>query len=656
MKASSLLSTLVVLALLVAFASGTRYTVTFQGLVGRLCGSGAPSGCPDPSPCYVSPTNSAFPSQFPGTSASPNPSTSFGQTISASPSAGGEFTSSPSVSASTGQTPTASPTAGFGGQCPTPSSCPAVPSSCAPCICETPSSFPSFTRTPTSSPSPSLSGSNAASTSPTRSISPSITASPSPNPCGPQYEASTTNSFGVGMLFDRTGWARDDNNPAVFGALYAINEINAAGGIRIGSRNISLNPIFYDTRGYINSTVEGANMLTRASCVSVMIGTEDSSSRRAVQSNVLDSNAPSNAAPGLLLNPRNWEGIDVNPGVVNFGNNLLTNLRASLVWALANNKTHIHLLGSDDFDSRIFNSYARQYISSTYPQITIIGEDYIPMGTSEFTAERAFLAPLFIGASLFNNAVGRPCPNNTACTLCLSTVFGQAANRVLYGALAARYLTPNNPNIPYQVLALRATEYEILNYTNTNQNNQVFGVNYLDQIDTVQSASLGAWKSAITTFVRGAAIINDTRGYNLTTGVELRAYNAIRLWANAVAAAGTANPSVIRTAILNATFNAPNGLISVNSNRVALAGTGATNFYIARTNNPPLRGLVVTPVYNTTQQFELYPPASGNLTTADSYSGLVSGIRNYYLTSQPTAILNVSLGWNYPAIPAPTSK
>ena len=180
----------------------------------------------------------------------------------------------------------------------------------------------------------------------------------------------------VGVLFSLTGTTAIIEESLNKATLLAIEEINAAGGIK-GSKIV---PIVEDPASDPATFSEKARKLVVGDkCVSVF-GSYTSASRKAVLPVFEQYN-------GMLYYPTFYEGLEQSKNVIYTGQEATQQIIAGLDWV---NKTKgaksFYLLGSDYIWPRTSNKIARKHIENHLQGCKVVGEEYFPLGSTQFNS------------------------------------------------------------------------------------------------------------------------------------------------------------------------------------------------------------------------------------------------------------------------------
>ena len=140
----------------------------------------------------------------------------------------------------------------------------------------------------------------------------------------------------IGVMFSQTGWTAVTERTMLEATSFAIDEINQAGGIN-GREMI---PVYRDPAGEPAAYQTMASELLSECGVKVILGCYTSSQRKAVLS-VLDKEA------GLLCYPAQYEGFEYSDNIIYFGAVPNQNSLFLAQYLLENHSPRIYISGSD---------------------------------------------------------------------------------------------------------------------------------------------------------------------------------------------------------------------------------------------------------------------------------------------------------------------
>ena len=140
----------------------------------------------------------------------------------------------------------------------------------------------------------------------------------------------------VGVLFSKTGWTAVTERSMLSATMFAIDEINQAGGIN----GRELAPVYRDPKGDPSAYQELATHLLTESKVKVILGCYTSRQRKAVL-NVLDKEV------GLLCYAAQYEGFEYSRNIIYFGAVPNQNSLFLASYLLENFSPRMYIVGSD---------------------------------------------------------------------------------------------------------------------------------------------------------------------------------------------------------------------------------------------------------------------------------------------------------------------
>jgi urea transport system substrate-binding protein len=294
----------------------------------------------------------------------------------------------------------------------------------------------------------------------------------------------------------------------------AVDEINAAGGV-LGKR---LQPISEDGASDWPTFAEKAEKLIREDRVAAVFGCWTSASRKAVKP-VFEKNK------ALLFYPVQYEGLEQSPYIFYTGATTNQQIVPALDYLRAQGKTSIYLVGSDYVFPRTANKIIKAYAAAN--GMTVLGEDYAPLGSTEF---------------------------------------GTIVNKVKASKASAVFNTLNgDSNVAffkeYKSAGLTAAAMPVISVSIAEEEVKSIGTQYLN-------GQLTAWNYYQTT--AGAANEKFVQAYKARYGADKptsdpmeAAYISVYLWKAMVEKAGSFDVEKVKAAADGITFDAPEGLVTV---------------------------------------------------------------------------------------------
>ncbi len=176
----------------------------------------------------------------------------------------------------------------------------------------------------------------------------------------------------VGILHSLSGTMASSEAPLVDAALFAIDEINKAGGLQ-GKKLIG---IVEDGCSDDTTFKLKAEKLIEKDGIHVLSGCWTSSSRKVVQKIIQNNNV-------FLLYPVQYEGLEENPNTLYSGSCLNQQITPAIEWCLKHGYKNFYLVGSD----YVFPRTANTLIGSILLDYgaNILGEQYMPLGDTDFS-------------------------------------------------------------------------------------------------------------------------------------------------------------------------------------------------------------------------------------------------------------------------------
>jgi urea transport system substrate-binding protein len=315
----------------------------------------------------------------------------------------------------------------------------------------------------------------------------------------------------VGILHSMNGTLAISARPVVDATLLAIEEINAQGGL-LGR---PLEPFIADGGSDSDSFAAEAERLITQEKVSVVFGCWTSSSRKAVGPVFEKHNH-------LLFYPVQYEGLEQSPNIVYNGATPNQQVMPAVSYALANFGPRVFLVGSDYVFPRTANAIIRDQVAALGGEV--VGEMYIPLGGNN-------VGPVV-------DAVMKAAPD-----VIFNTVNGDS-NIPLFSALREAGVKPDR--LPVVSFSISETELPHLGAGAMAGNYAAW--NYFQSVDTPENR---VFLEKFRARFGSDRVVSDP--------LEA-AYFGVMLWAQAVRAAGSAEPAAVLAKIRGQGMRAPGGL------------------------------------------------------------------------------------------------
>ena len=316
----------------------------------------------------------------------------------------------------------------------------------------------------------------------------------------------------VGVLHSFTGTMAISERSVADATLMAIDEINQQGGLL--GRKIA--PITADGHSDEPTFAKEAERLITAERVSVIFGCWTSASRKRVKPVV-------EKYGHLLFYPVQYEGLEQSPNIIYTGATPNQQIIPAVKWCLDNVGKKFFLVGSDYVFPRTANAIMKEQI--TVLRGEILGEEYVPLGSSEVKA--------MIGK------IVRSRPD-----VILNTINGDS-NVAFFRELRAAGITPEQ--IPTMSFSIAEDELRGLDTEEMAGNYAAW--NYFQSVESQENLD----------FVKS---FKKKYGPDRVTDDPMEAgYFGVHLWAQAVRDARSTEVRAVRRALANQSFPAPEGAV-----------------------------------------------------------------------------------------------
>jgi len=354
----------------------------------------------------------------------------------------------------------------------------------------------------------------------------------------------------VGLLNSLSGTMAISEVTVKNSLLLAVDEINASGGV-LGKK---LTPVSEDGASDWPTFAEKAGKLISVDKVAAVFGGWTSASRKQMLP-VFEKNK------ALLFYPVQYEGLEASPYIFYSGATTNQQIIPGLDYLKSQGKKTLYLVGSDYVFPRTANKEIKAYAAAN--GMTIVGEDYKPLGNTEFSAivDKVKAAK---PDAVFNTLNG---DSNVA--------FWKQ----------------------YKSVGLTADTTPVISVSIAEEEAKAIGPQYL-------AGQLTAWNYYMTT--PGAANEKFVKAYQAKYGADKptsdpmeAAYVSMYLWKAMVEKAGSFDVEKVKAAAEGITFDAPEGTVTVDG----------TNHHISKTARIGKIGTdgTITEVWNSGQPIKPDP-------------------------------------------------
>jgi urea transport system substrate-binding protein len=320
----------------------------------------------------------------------------------------------------------------------------------------------------------------------------------------------------IGILHSLTGTMVISEKPLVDALQFAIEEVNAKGGIN--GRQIEA--VIRDCRSDAVYCAQQAEQLIVREKVSVLFGCWTSSCRKAVKSVVEKHNH-------LLFYPVQYEGMEQSPNIIYTGAAPNQQIIPAVHWALEKFGKRVYLAGSDYVFPRMANIIIKDMLTAN--NAIAVGERYLPLGSSSMNGLVADILRQR-PAVVFNT-------------------FNGGSNFAFFAALNKAGIRADE--IP--VMSFSLAEAELASLGTLDMAGHYAAWNYFQSLPTAQNQDF-------------VARFRQRFGAQVVLDDPMEAcYIGVMLWAQAARETGSFAPAVVRQSVLRQTLHAPEGVVAVDA-------------------------------------------------------------------------------------------
>ncbi|MEE3851861.1 transporter substrate-binding protein [Gordonia sp. LSe1-13] len=177
----------------------------------------------------------------------------------------------------------------------------------------------------------------------------------------------------LGLLYSLSGAQAAMERSILDGALLAVHEINAAGGVAGSDLDVAV----FDDRSEVSSTAKGVDHLCRVENVDVIVGGYTSATRLALIPAI-------HANRTLLMYPTYFEGEEADPRVFYCGAAPNQYIADYLSWIVGSLGHRVYVVGSDYIYPRVLAESIRRL--GDHLGVETVGNWYAPLGETSFGA------------------------------------------------------------------------------------------------------------------------------------------------------------------------------------------------------------------------------------------------------------------------------
>lgn len=324
----------------------------------------------------------------------------------------------------------------------------------------------------------------------------------------------TTEVIKVGVLHSQTGPMAITEKPLIEAAIWAIEDINAMGGL-LGKKVV---PVIADGKSDWPTFANEAKRLITEEKVVAIFGCYTSASRKLVKEVVEKYNS-------LLFYSVQFEGLEVSPNIVYLGATANQQTIPAVLWTLQNLGKKLFLIGLDAFYPRVTNAIIKDLLAAKEGEV--VGEAYAGYEQKNFDG----IVQKIIRAQpqvIFNTLTGE-------------------ANAHFSKALRGAGISTEK--IPTMSISVTETELQDLNINDMIGDYSV--QNYFESLDTPASKQF-------------IMLIKQLAGKEQPiSNVIENVFVGFRFWKNAVQRAGTTETNAVRAQLSERALSTAEGIISI---------------------------------------------------------------------------------------------
>lgn len=332
----------------------------------------------------------------------------------------------------------------------------------------------------------------------------------------PPRGGTTEESIKIGVLHALSGTMAISAKPVADATIFAIEELNAQGGL-LGRKLV---PILVDGKSDPTVFARESERLIVEEQVKVVFGLLNSASRRTTRPVFEKHNH-------LLFYPLTYEGLEQSPNIIYTGAAPNQQIIPAVKWCFDNIGKRVFLVGTDQVHSRAANAMIQDQLAALKGEV--VGEEYVLWGSKEVK-------------HVIDKIVERK-P-----TVIFNSITGDS-NLAFFRELRKAGVTADKAT----TLSFSLTEREIGHMNARELAGDYVAWNYLQsQVNPENLAFVKRFKARF-----GAdAVVDDP----MESG-----YFGVHLWAAAVRSVRSFSPDLVRGALPNQSYNAPEGIVYIDS-------------------------------------------------------------------------------------------
>src|SRR5579872_4784110 len=348
------------------------------------------------------------------------------------------------------------------------------------------------------------------------------------------WNGASAETIKVGILHSLSGTMAISETSLRDVLLFAFDEINKAGGVKIEGKTYTIEPVVVDGASNWPLFAEKAKQLLEEDKVAVVFGCWTSVSRKSVLPVFEKDN-------GLLFYPVQYEGEELSKNIFYTAEAVNQQAIPAVDYMLGDGKKKFYLLGSDYVYPRTTNKILKKYLKSKGIPDSDIVEIYTPFGHTDYQTIVAEIKKFSSGGS--------------ACVI--STLNGDT-NVPFFKEFANAGLTSEN----CPVVSFSLSEDEFRSLPTKDLVGHLGCWTYFMSLDTKENKTfVKNFKKWLETAPAGVE-----KNKRVTCSPMNLSRTGVYLWKQAVEKAGSFDVDKVRDAMIGQKFSAPEGEVTMQEN------------------------------------------------------------------------------------------
>jgi urea transport system substrate-binding protein len=327
--------------------------------------------------------------------------------------------------------------------------------------------------------------------------------------------------------------------------LFSFDEVNKAGGIKVGSDTYKIEPVIVDPASNWPLFAEKAEQLLVKDKVAVVFGCWTSVSRKSVLPVFERHN-------GLLFYPVQYEGEEESQNIFYTAEAINQQATPAVDYMIADGKKKFYLLGSDYVYPRTTNKVLKQYLRAKGFRVPEEGEKFDPIKHDVFEEYTPF------GHQDYQTIVARIKQFSQGGKACVISTLNGDTNVPFFKEFAAAGLTSEN----CPVVSFSISEDEFRGLPTKDLVGHLGCWTYFQSVSTPENTK---FKDDFFNWLKTAPADVKKEGRVTCSPMNLSRIG-VNLWKQAVEKAGSFEVDKVRTALIGQKFKGPAGEVTMQKN------------------------------------------------------------------------------------------